>query len=109
VGEVVDEGELTEVVEQVQPDVLILAMTRTQKSLASGLSPGALSPDEDSGRLAPEQNRGNLLLGHRGLSEPSRWKARRREFWNAVENVRHGGTIPELRHQRDVQFSFVQH
>jgi len=35
VGEVVDEGELTEVVEQVQPDVLILAMNEPRRVWAS--------------------------------------------------------------------------
>jgi hypothetical protein len=58
VGEVVDEGELTEVVEQVQPDVLILAMNETQKSLGQcGFLLGRY-PQMRILALAPEQNRG---------------------------------------------------
>ncbi|MFZ0418032.1 MAG: hypothetical protein WAM04_07995 [Candidatus Sulfotelmatobacter sp.] len=58
VGEVVDEGELTEVVEQVQPDVLILAMSETQRSLGQcGFLLGRY-PQMRILALAPEQNRG---------------------------------------------------
>jgi len=57
----VDEGELTEVVEQVQPDVLILAMERDpQKSLGQCGFLLGLSPDEDSG-AGRRQNRGIFI------------------------------------------------
>lgn len=58
VGEVVNEGELTEVVEQVQPDVLILAMNDPEKSLGQcGFLLGRY-PQMRILALAPEQNRG---------------------------------------------------
>jgi hypothetical protein len=58
VGEVIDEGELTEVVEQVQPDVLILAMNDPEKSLGQcGFLLGRY-PQMRILALAPEQNRG---------------------------------------------------
>jgi hypothetical protein len=58
VGEVVNEGELTEVVEQVQPDVLILAMNDPEKSLGQcGFLLGRY-PHMRILALAPEQNRG---------------------------------------------------
>jgi AmiR/NasT family two-component response regulator len=58
VGEVADELDLTEVVEQVQPDVLILAMNEHEKSL--GLCGFLLGryPQMRILALAPEQNRG---------------------------------------------------
>lgn len=58
VGEVVDESSLTEVVEQVQPDVLILAMDEQKKSL--GLCGFLLGryPQMKILALAPEQNLG---------------------------------------------------
>jgi len=58
VGEVADEGDLTEVVEQVQPDVLILAMNEQEKSL--GLCGFLLGryPQMRILAIAPEQNRG---------------------------------------------------
>jgi DNA-binding NarL/FixJ family response regulator len=58
VGEVADERDLTEVVEQVQPDVLILAMNEHEKSL--GLCGFLLGryPQMRILALAPEQNRG---------------------------------------------------
>jgi len=58
VGEVVDEGELTEAVEQVQPDVLILAMNEPERSLGKcGFLLGRY-PQMRILALAPEQNRG---------------------------------------------------
>jgi hypothetical protein len=58
VGEVVNESELTEVVEQVQPDVLILAMNDPEKSLGQcGFLLGRY-PQMRILALAPEQNRG---------------------------------------------------
>jgi AmiR/NasT family two-component response regulator len=55
---VVNEGELTEVVEQVQPDVLILAMNDPEKSLGQcGFLLGRY-PQMRILALAPEQNRG---------------------------------------------------
>lgn len=58
VGEVADEGDLTEVVEQVQPDVLILAMNEPEKSLGQcGFLLGRY-PQMRILALAPEQNRG---------------------------------------------------
>lgn len=58
VGEVADEAELTEVVEQVQPDVLILAMNEPEKSLGQcGFLLGR-HPQMRILALAPEQNRG---------------------------------------------------
>jgi AmiR/NasT family two-component response regulator len=58
VGEVADERELTEVVEQVQPDVLILAMNEHEKSLGQcGFLLGRY-PQMRILALAPEQNRG---------------------------------------------------
>jgi DNA-binding NarL/FixJ family response regulator len=58
VGEVADESDLTEIVEQVQPDVLILAMSEPEKSL--GLCGFLLGryPQMRILALAPEQNRG---------------------------------------------------
>lgn len=58
VGEVTDESDLTEIVEQVQPDVLILAMNEPEKSL--GLCGFLLGryPQMRILALAPEQNRG---------------------------------------------------
>jgi DNA-binding NarL/FixJ family response regulator len=58
VGEVADEHDLTEIVEQVQPDVLILAMNEPEKSL--GLCGFLLGryPQMRILALAPEQNRG---------------------------------------------------
>jgi DNA-binding NarL/FixJ family response regulator len=58
VGEVADESDLTEIVEQVQPDVLILAMSEHEKSL--GLCGFLLGryPQMRILALAPEQNRG---------------------------------------------------
>jgi AmiR/NasT family two-component response regulator len=58
VGEVADERDLTEVVEQVQPDVVILAMNEQEKSL--GLCGFLLGryPQMRILALAPEQNRG---------------------------------------------------
>ena len=58
VGEVQDEDNLTDVVEQVQPDVLILAMTEPEKSLGRcGFLLGRY-PQMKILALAPEQNRG---------------------------------------------------
>src|SRR5258708_11556086 len=58
VGEVGDDGDLTEVVEQVQPDVLILAMNEPEKSLGQcGFLLGRY-PQMRILALAPEQNRG---------------------------------------------------
>jgi DNA-binding NarL/FixJ family response regulator len=58
VGEVADERDLTEAVEQAQPDVLILAMTEHEKSL--GLCGFLLGryPQMRILALAPDQNRG---------------------------------------------------
>jgi len=79
VGEVVDEGELTEVVEQVQTRCLILAMNENpEESGPVRLSPGRY-PQMRILALAPEQNRG-IFYWATWISEPSRWKARRREF-----------------------------
>ena len=58
VGEVPDDGDLTEVVEQVQPDVLILAMSEPEKNLGQcGFLLGRY-PQMRILALAPEQNRG---------------------------------------------------
>ncbi|MHB8217451.1 MAG: helix-turn-helix domain-containing protein [Candidatus Sulfotelmatobacter sp.] len=58
VGEVADEGDLTEIVEQVQPDVLILSMNEPEKSLGQcGFLLGRY-PQMRILALAPEQNRG---------------------------------------------------
>jgi chemotaxis response regulator CheB len=58
VGEVRNEGDLTEVVEQVQPDVLIIAMDEPEKRLGQcGFLLGR-HPDMRILALAPEQNRG---------------------------------------------------
>ena len=58
VGEVADEGDLTEIVEQVQPDVLILSMNEPEKSLGQcGFLLGRY-PQTRILALAPEQNRG---------------------------------------------------
>ena len=57
VGEVGDEGDLTEVVEQVRPDVLILAMEEPEKRPSQcGFLLGRY-PDMRILALAPEQNR----------------------------------------------------
>src|ERR1700692_4492720 len=57
-GEVADEGDLTEIVEQVQPDVLILSMNEPEKSLGQcGFLLGRY-PQMRILALAPEQNRG---------------------------------------------------
>jgi len=58
VGEVEDEGTLTEVVEQVQPDVLILAISEPEKSLGQcGFLLGRY-PQMRILALTPEQNLG---------------------------------------------------
>ena len=58
VGEVADEGNLTEVVEQVQPDVLILAMDEPLKRVSQcGFLLGRY-PQMRILALAPEQNLG---------------------------------------------------
>lgn len=58
VGEVGDGGDLTEVVEQVQPDVLILTMDEPEKRLGQcGFLLGRY-PQMRILALAPEQNRG---------------------------------------------------
>ena len=58
VGEVVDENKLTEVVEQVQPDVLILSIDEQEKRLGQcGFLLGRY-PQMRILALAPEQNRG---------------------------------------------------
>jgi AmiR/NasT family two-component response regulator len=58
VGEVADEDQLIEVVEQVQPDVLILAMDEPEKRLGQcGFLLGRF-PQMKILALAPEQNRG---------------------------------------------------
>ena len=57
VGEVGDEGDLTEVVEQVRPDVLILSMEEPEKRPSQcGFLLGRY-PDMRILALAPEQNR----------------------------------------------------
>jgi len=66
VGEVVDEGELTEVVETGSTRCAHSGDERDpEESGPVRLSPGALSPDEDSGAGSGAEPR-NLLLGHRG-------------------------------------------
>lgn len=58
VGEVADEDQLIEVVEQVQPDVLILAMDEPEKRIGQcGFLLGRY-PQMKILALAPEQNRG---------------------------------------------------
>src|SRR5271167_998319 len=58
VGEVDDEGDLAEVVEQVRPDVLIVAMDEPEKRLGQcGFLLGR-HPEMRILALAPEQNRG---------------------------------------------------
>ena len=58
VGEVADEDQLIEVVEQVQPDVLILAMDEQEKRVGQcGFLLGRY-PQMKILALAPEQNRG---------------------------------------------------
>ena len=58
VGEVADEDQLIEVVEQVQPDVLILAMDEPEKRVGQcGFLLGRY-PQMKILALAPEQNRG---------------------------------------------------
>ena len=58
VGEVADEDQLIEVVEQVQPDVLILAMDEPEKRIGQcGFLLGRF-PQMKILALAPEQNRG---------------------------------------------------
>ena len=58
VGEVADEDQLVEVVEQVQPDVLILAMDEPEKRVGQcGFLLGRY-PQMKILALAPEQNRG---------------------------------------------------
>ncbi|MGB7600554.1 MAG: hypothetical protein WBM24_09630 [Candidatus Sulfotelmatobacter sp.] len=58
VGEVQDEGELAEIVEQVLPDVLIIAMDEPEKRLGRcGFLLGR-HPEMRILALAPEQNRG---------------------------------------------------
>jgi len=58
VGEVADESELAEVVEQVQPEVLILAIDESDKSMGRcGFLLGRY-PQMRILALAPEQNRG---------------------------------------------------
>jgi AmiR/NasT family two-component response regulator len=58
VGEVADEDHLIEVVEQVQPDVLILAMDEPEKRVGQcGFLLGRF-PQMKILALAPEQNRG---------------------------------------------------
>jgi chemotaxis response regulator CheB len=58
VGEVADEDQLVEVVEQVQPDVLILAMDDPEKRVGQcGFLLGRY-PQMKILALAPEQNRG---------------------------------------------------
>lgn len=58
VGEVADEGNLTEVVEQVQPDVLILAIDEQEKRMSlCGFLLGRY-PHMRILALAPEQNLG---------------------------------------------------
>ena len=58
VGEVADEDQLIEVVEQVQPDVLILAMDEPEKRVGQcGFLLGRF-PQMKILALAPEQNRG---------------------------------------------------
>ncbi len=58
VGEVRNESELTEIVEQVQPDVLIIAMDEPEKRLGQcGFLLGR-HPEMRILALAPEQNRG---------------------------------------------------
>lgn len=60
VGEVVDEDQLVEVVEQVQPDVLILAMDEPEKRVGQcGFLLGRY-PQVKILALAPEQNRGTF-------------------------------------------------
>ena len=60
VGEVANESDLIEVVEQVQPDVLILAMDDTEKRLGQcGFLLGR-HPEMRILALAPEQNRGTF-------------------------------------------------
>lgn len=60
VGEVNDEGELTEIVEQVQPDVLIVALEEQEKSMSQfGFLLGRY-PRMRILALAPERNRGVL-------------------------------------------------
>jgi len=57
VGEVADDGELTEAVEQARPDVLILAMDKREKRLSQcGFLLGRY-PDMRILTLAPDQNR----------------------------------------------------
>ena len=58
VGEVADDGDLTEMVEQVQPDVLILAMDQPERHLGQcGFLLGRY-PQMRILALAPEQNTG---------------------------------------------------
>jgi chemotaxis response regulator CheB len=58
VGEVADEDQLIEVVEQVQPDVLILTMDESEKRVGQcGFLLGRF-PQMKILALAPEQNRG---------------------------------------------------
>lgn len=58
VGEVADEDQLIEIVEQVQPDVLILAMDEPEKRVGQcGFLLGRY-PQMKILALAPEQNRG---------------------------------------------------
>lgn len=58
VGEVENESELAEVVEQVEPDVLIIAMDETEKRVGQcGFLLGR-HPEMKILALAPEQNRG---------------------------------------------------
>ncbi|MGA9977926.1 MAG: hypothetical protein WBQ08_04770 [Candidatus Sulfotelmatobacter sp.] len=60
VGEVVDEDQLVEVVEQVQPDVLILALDEPEKRVGQcGFLLGRY-PQMKILALAPEQNRGTF-------------------------------------------------
>ena len=58
VGEIADDGDLTEMVEQVQPDVLILAMDEPERRLGQcGFLLGRY-PQMRILALAPEQNTG---------------------------------------------------
>lgn len=58
VGEVVDEGDLSEAVEQTQPDVLIVALEDPERPLGQCGFLLGLYPRMRILALAPEQNRG---------------------------------------------------
>ena len=101
VGEVVDEGDLIEVVEQVQPDVLILAMDEPQKSLGQcGFLLGRY-PQMRILALAPEQNLGIFYWAISRYPNKAAGKFGGRNFECGSGTSDAGGSGAELRHRRD--------